>query len=714
MVDNVSGIRYRRLGSFPFELSPVAGQWERLGILDSFMMLRVRLCWGLALVGALGGAAFGHAEKPRLILDHVYPSPTGTWLKTAVWGDPGYVMAGWNGEILFSEDLREWSRMVVPEARDVHLNAAVYFKDKFLVVGQEGVVLSSENGRSWTWVETGSRQSFRAAAGGNDTLVLAGDGDTLVVSAGGEPWIEYPAPESFKDLAFGNGLWVATTGGSSLYTSTNLIEWRVVRLDAFLSFWFGPVFNSVCFANDRFVVAGAWANDDFNGSTYGSVVMISEDGVEWQSAAIETFGEIRDLVPAHDRFVGVTTEGAVWSENGEVWHSSDPLPSQETMRALAASPEGEILAVGDLGEILVSADARAWRDPFPSAREYFSSVEEGAGTYVAVGGRPHYLGGPVGSSLVLASEDGRNWTSSLADLDDELSDVAYGDGVWVVVGKQGRIFSSSDAVHWTDRSDPEVWHYFHQVAYGNGRFVVFSQGRDILYESAHGTRWRRHQAAYVDRIFKVRFLNGHFLAGGGAGQVLYSKYGLTWDVRDTGTSFYLSDFAFGKGRYVAGASNALLHSPDGRTWIPHPVDMSVRSVGYVDGWFLAVGFRNRMLASLDGIRWQPVAVPSFNEGAIQALAAGSRGLVLMGGLSLYHGALVEPDGFKDRIHWLMTGEVEFWGDPQYQYLLLQSPDLRQWRSGHQWWNGRDDWLRWNVEPMNRANLFFRVQKRLRR
>jgi hypothetical protein len=308
------------------------------------------------------------------------------------------------------------------------------------------------------------------------------------------------------------------------------------------------------------------------------------------------------------------------------------------VKAVTASAAGTFAAVGDSGEIIFSRDARTWQQVTSEPREYLLSAAYADGRFVAVGGSPYYIGGPVGSAAVLTSLDGYHWRAALTNLEDQLSDVAFGNGLWVVTGDNGGIFTSADGFAWTDHTLPTTSHDLTHLVYGRGRFIAFAESRDLIYFSCNGQNWATREALGVSGVEKARFLNDRFMAVGDGGLLLVSQDGLRWDRRALPTTVSLCGIAYGRGRYVAGGSSILLYSLDGVTWQAQPAPMTVYDVEYVNGWFVALGNDSQVLVSADGIHWGSGAVPAGMDW-VTAAASGKGALVALAGINLYHGTI---------------------------------------------------------------------------
>ena len=145
-------------------------------------------------------------------------------------------------------------------------------------------------------------------------------------------------------------------------------------------------------------------------------------------------------------------------------------------------------------------------------------------------------------------------------------------------------------------------------------------------------------------ILNVDFLNGHFIATGEAGSILFSPEGSRWERRETGTLFPIRDCTYGAGRYVAvGEFGTVLTSTDATNWTNSYAGtfFDLRAVTYGNGRFVAVGEGSTILTSEDGLTWTSRATGpwTFND----VLFADGRFLVA-GGAETSSAIVSSPDG----------------------------------------------------------------------
>lgn len=115
------------------------------------------------------------------------------------------------------------------------LDGVAFGAGRYVVVGgtgQDGVVLGSADGQRWRW-EWRSQQDLRSVAYGGGQFVLVA-GQLLLTSPDGLGWTAYrvppppgqpdradrvPSPQTLRDVAYGDGRWVAVGWDGAIFTS---------------------------------------------------------------------------------------------------------------------------------------------------------------------------------------------------------------------------------------------------------------------------------------------------------------------------------------------------------------------------------------------------------------------------------------------------------------------------------------------------------------
>jgi hypothetical protein len=156
----------------------------------------------------------------------------------------------------------------------------------FVAAGGNGIrVRSTDNGATWTNPAGGQSKHYRAVAFGAGQVVAvghtydnSGPGGTnvgvITSTSDGMTWTERRAAgEQFGTIAFGNGIFVASTNGATVATSTDGMMWTDQTVGTGNS-------GGVIFTGTDFVlVRDSGTYRSTNGTTWGSPVSTSTRGV---------------------------------------------------------------------------------------------------------------------------------------------------------------------------------------------------------------------------------------------------------------------------------------------------------------------------------------------------------------------------------------------------------------------------------------------------
>lgn len=180
-----------------------------------------------------------------------------------------------------------------------------------------------------------------------------------------------------------------------------------------------------------------------------------------------------------------------------------------------ASSKDKIVAVGDAGTILTSADAENWDNYSPGNVAIFNSVTYGEGKFIAVGR------GNDNSSVIYSSVDGERWTKvNTASPTNQLFGITYGAGKFVSVGMNGYIYVSEDGVDWEVRTPPAgaTAISLRAAAYGYGKFYVGGSSETIL-SSSDGLIWETEISGGSKTFTTISFGDKRIIATGYSGLV---------------------------------------------------------------------------------------------------------------------------------------------------------------------------------------------------
>jgi hypothetical protein len=205
-----------------------------------------------------------------------------------------------------------------------------------------------------------------------------------------------------------------------------------------------------------------------------------------------------------------------------------------------------------------------------------------------------------------------------------LADAATGAGVTVAVGDGGEIWSSPDAVSWTQRVGGTPGARLSAVSHGDGRFVAVGSTPTgaVGLVSTDGTAWTT--VALTASPFDVAYGAGQFAAVSG-NRVLRSPDGLQWISTTLPAPWSVLSIAYGGGQFVAvGFDRRVLTSPDAVTWTDRtakvPMAMSyLAGVAWTGQRFVVVG-QGGIIVSSDGVLWQRTSTVSYDAVAASASA----------------------------------------------------------------------------------------------
>lgn len=155
-------------------------------------------------------------------------------------------------------------------------------------------------------------------------------------------------------------------------------------------------------------------------------------------------------------------------------------------------------------------------------------------------GEPVTIAVGYGGMRARSLDDGHSWQDYVqlgpdgGDDMDLLRGAAFGEGRFVAVG--WRLFSSPDAVRWTEHPNP-TGQWYGAVAYGNDRFLAVGGG-GYCARSDDGQSWEACTDATDDGGFthvrSVLFLDGLFFTADANGVLRSSPDGEAWTVEDAG------------------------------------------------------------------------------------------------------------------------------------------------------------------------------------
>jgi photosystem II stability/assembly factor-like uncharacterized protein len=280
---------------------------------------------------------------------------------------------------------------------------------------------------------------------------------------------------------------------------------------------------------------------------------------------------ILDITRSGDRYIAVGERGHVLiSTDARIWRQSENVPLRSTLTAVT-SVASHVWAVGHDGVILHSGDAgEHWeiqrRDPRGQPAEGVSAddIRQGAPLLdVLFTDGMHGFAIGAYSLFLTTSDGGATWTGSrinlvndgqeaAAEAKTEAEQVAHSDN-----DLQSSVFSADELA-----IGMETDAHLNSIARtASGGFVIVGERGAIFRSRDGGTSWIRSQLPYDGSMFGIVGYEGeHVLAFGLRGHVFEStNLGEDWTEVQTGTELSLmGGTALANGGVVIGGANGLV------------------------------------------------------------------------------------------------------------------------------------------------------------
>lgn len=236
----------------------------------------------------------------------------------------------------------------------------------------------------------------------------------------------------------------------------------------------------------------------------------------------------------------------------------------------------------------------------------------------------------------------KEWVQTTLPANRRWHDVAYGDGKFVAVASDSdKGAYSTDGISWTEMSMPANRDWY-SVTYGNGKFVAVALGTDKGAYSTDGINWTEFTMPASRDWRSVTYGDGTFVTVAHNSSVgAYSPDGITWTTTTLPANRYWYSVTYGNGKFVAVAENYNSSacdkgacSNDGINWVEVtlPARQRWRCVAYGSGKFVAMGLDSRYGAySTDGINWGRMSLSAsrswlnitYGDGRFVSLASSS-------------------------------------------------------------------------------------------
>lgn len=478
-----------------------------------------------------------------------------------------------------------------------------------------------------------TRNSYKDVVYGNGKYVAVGEYGTIVTSEDGTGWQKQNV-DTFHTLwgiAYGNGIFVAVGSGGTVATSSDGTTWTVRNVGAM-------TLTNIDYGNGKFIATVSSNKGD---------LMLSTDGIKWDFKSAVTPANLRDIAYGGGWFVAVGSSGTrIASKDGETWTAIAVTDANDSYPKIVYGNDRFILmqhygAVYRSQAVSSSAVPSSWtisRQAKGAGIESFNAVTYANGKFLAVDGR---------NDFYTSSDNGASWVLTDKKSPQQVNKLIYADGRFLFIGNFGSLFTSTDGLNWTDQIvgtrqsvlavdfvdgkfiaqaaydavmtsvDGKVWdrHVIPSalgvmdLAYGNGIYVIVEWNGNTLV-STDAINWTINERKGT--FTQVSYGNGKFVAIGSEGIVWQSTNGIDWTQVYTvpGGQYRAYGIGYGAGKFVVvGPKGAVSTSPDGQVWTEQisGTETPLLKVTYGNGKFLAIGYEGLILSSPDGITWSTKA-----------------------------------------------------------------------------------------------------------
>jgi hypothetical protein len=236
-------------------------------------------------------------------------------------------------------------------------------------------------------------------------------------------------------------------------------------------------------------------------------------------------------------------------------------------------------------------DRWTWRHPTPTnvAAPDLHAITEGNNRLIAVGN----LG------TILLSIDGIAWTNITTLVDEDLRGIAFGHNIFVAVGFAGTLMTSRDGFSWGALS--VVTNDLYGVAFVNERFIAAGEAGAVV-TSTNGIDWFAPRLATTKRLEGIAYGAGLYIVTVHEGTLARSYDATNWTAIADQQTGYVKSITFANGLFAAVSANRFLTSIDGTNWSDtgHGGYAEFESVLYAEGQYVIAGLYGLLMTRSPG------------------------------------------------------------------------------------------------------------------
>jgi len=180
------------------------------------------ICYGKGIFVSVAVSGSDRIQRTR---DGYYWSgvsiPLSTW-KGICYGKDKFVIVSYEGEIMTSEDSKNWVSQTVPVT--IPLVDVIYGKNSFKALSENGRILESIDGITWTEIDLSNISSSLIGSkfidmiyGGGSFVCISREGNKSIFTDSNGTWISQEiASNKWSSITYGKGKYVAVAHGPSV------------------------------------------------------------------------------------------------------------------------------------------------------------------------------------------------------------------------------------------------------------------------------------------------------------------------------------------------------------------------------------------------------------------------------------------------------------------------------------------------------------------
>lgn len=443
-----------------------------------------------------------------------------------------------------------------------------------------------------------------------------------------------PASIRWKDVAYGNGVYVLIGEDATIASSTDAINWTIRRMSTV-----NISLNGIAFADGKFVAVGSGTPTNIN----AGLILTSTDGITWttnETVASSLTAVFTDVIYGNGMWlIPASASRALTSTDGSNWTIRDAgtVPLQGTFGG------GKFVFTNGNNSVVVTTDGVNWTRVAVAGAvggntPFVNSVTYANGKFVAMVRDSNF------NALSYTSTDGVSWTagSTIAASSSGIPYITTNGTLLVAAGGAG-VFSSTDGLTWTARtsvmpptraSAPGSLSTEAFGAAGCANGIFFGTGiYGTITTSPDGVTWTKRSSGTAHDINGLIYDGTRFVGTGTGGTVVTSPDGIAWTAASTNQTGWFGRLAYANGRYVSAGISGLFQSTNLATWTA-VTSNQMYGVIYANNLFVAApngGLALGIRTSTDGVTWNTVTVSGNPVGSIYGLAGGGGSFVVTTG-----------------------------------------------------------------------------------